>query len=199
MLLYKIAVIILKPICYFLFRINITGKENMPEGACLVCANHTSAIDPVVLAVGVGHRVQFRFMAKQELFKNKLFAWFLNKIGIIPVNRETVDLATIRSSLKVLKGGERLMMFPEGTRIREENASSENVKMGAGMLATRADVPIVPVYISGNKGVFRKTYIVIGKPMQAVSNPELSHNENYMNISVEVFEEILRLGRERNK
>ncbi len=199
MLLYKIAVIILKPICYLLFRINITGKENMPEGACIVCANHTSAIDPVVLAVGVGHRMPFRFMAKKEIFKNKIFAWFLNKIGIIPVNRDTVDLATIRSSLKVLKDGERLMMFPEGTRIREENASRDNVKMGAGMLAARAKVPIVPVYISGNKGVFRKTYIVIGEPVQAVSDPELSHNENYMNTSLAVFDEILRLGRERKQ
>lgn len=196
MLLYKIAVAILKPICYFLFRIKISGKENIPDGAAIVCANHTSMLDPVVLAVGAGPGTQFRFMAKQEIFKNKLFAWLLYKIGVIPVNRESTDLSTIRTCLKVLKNGERLMMFPEGTRISEENEDRENVKMGVGMIAARANVPIVPVYISGNKGVFKKTRIVIGEAIAPVTSKG-SNNENYMSTALAVFDEIMRLKQEK--
>ena len=193
MLLYKVAVAILKPICFILFRIKITGKENLPEGPAVVCANHTSMLDPVVLAIGVGSGVQFHFMAKREIFKNKLLAWLLGKVGAIPVNREAVDLATIRSSLKVLKDGGKLMVFPEGTRIKEENARRENVKMGVGMIASRANVPLIPVYISGNKGLFKKSIIIIGKAIEPLRNSE-SGNENYMNTALAVFDEIMRLG-----
>ena len=194
--LYKAAVAVLTPIVQLLFWVKVTGKENIPQGAALVCANHTSFLDPVVLAIGVGLKIPFRFMAKRELFKNKLFAAFLRKIGVIPVNREAVDLATIRASLKVLKDGDRLMMFPEGTRIPEEKACRENVKMGAGMLASRAKVPIIPVYISGKKRVFCRTRIVIGRAMQAMEDANASNNENYMNTAMAVFDEIMRLGRE---
>ncbi len=196
MLLYKIAVAILKPIFCFLFRIKVSGKENLPDGAVVVCANHTSWLDPVVLAVGVGPRKQFRFMAKQEIFKNKMLAWLLHKIGVIPVNRESTDLSTIRTCLKVLKNGERLMMFPEGTRISEEKAHRENVKMGVGMIAARANAPILPVYISGNKGILRKTRIVIGKPMMPITSKG-SNNENYISTALAVFDEIMRLKQEK--
>lgn len=192
MILYKIAVAILKPIFCFLFRIKTTGKENIPDGAAVVCANHTSWLDPVVLAAGVGPRKHFRFMAKQEIFKNKIFAWLLHKIGVIPVNRENTDLSTIRTCLKVLKNGEKLMMFPEGTRISEEKADRENVKVGVGMIAARANAPIVPIYISGNKRLFKKTRIVIGKPMMPITSKG-SNNENYMETALAVFDEIMRL------
>lgn len=186
----------LTPIVKLLFRLKVKGKENIPEGPVIVCANHTSFLDPVVLAIGVGKKIPLRFMAKKELFSNKILLPILNAIGAIPVNRETVDLATIRSSLNVLKQGDKLMLFPEGTRIREENASRENVKMGAGMLAARAGVNVVPVYISGNKGIFRRTDIIIGKPMSPITSFE-NKNDNYMNTAYAVFDEILRLGKER--
>lgn len=196
MLLYKIAVAILKPIFCFLFRIKVTGKENLPDDAAVVCANHTSWLDPVVLAVGVGPRKQFRFMAKQEIFENKILAWLLHKIGVIPVNRENTDLSTIRTCLKTLKNGEKLMMFPEGTRISEEKADRVNVKVGVGMIAARANAPIVPVYISGNKGMFKKTRIVIGNPMMSITSKG-SNNENYLSTALAVFDEIMRLKQEK--
>ena len=194
MLTYKILVFLLKPVFAFLCRIKVTGKENIPEGAAIICANHTSLLDPIVLAVGVGYKTHIHFMAKRELFKNKILGAILKKIGVIPVNREAVDLQTIRGSLKVLKEGKKLMLFPEGTRIPEKDAKRENVKMGAGMLAARSQAPIVPVYIPGNKGLFKKTHIIIGKPMQAVSG-EKTGNGEYMNTALAVFDEIMNLGK----
>ncbi len=196
MLLYKIAVAVLKPIFCFLYRIKTTGKENISDGAAIVCANHTSWLDAIVLAVGVGPGKPFRFMAKQEIFSNKIFAWLFHKIGVIPVNRENTDLSTIRTCLKVLKNGEKLMMFPEGTRISEEKADRENVKVGVGMIATRANAPIIPVYISGDKCLFKKTSVVIGKPMMPITSKG-SNNENYMSTALAVFDEIMRLKQEK--
>ena len=194
MIVYKIAAVILKPIFYLLFVMRVRGKENIPDGAAIVSCNHTSLLDPVILGIAFGARHPLRFMAKKELFNNKLFGAVLRCIGVFPVDRESVDLATIRTSLQVLKNGDKLMMFPEGKRVFEEDESRENVKMGVGMIASRANVPIVPVYISGNKRLFHRTRIVIGKPIEPVRS-EATHNENYMSTALKVFDQILSLGK----
>ena len=112
-MLYKVLVTILYPVFMLLYRIKVIGKENLPEGPAVLCANHSTMLDPVLIAVGVTPRHLLGFMAKKEIFTNKILAAFFRAVGAFPVDREAADLATIRSSLSVLKEGKKLLLFPD--------------------------------------------------------------------------------------
>ena len=198
MVLYRVAAFLLKPVFYFLFRISARGRENIPDGAAIVCCNHTSLLDPVVLGLVFGYKYPVRFMAKKELFQIKFFGGLIRSLGAFPVNRESADLATIRTSISILKAGEKLMMFPEGKRVFEEDETRENVKMGVGLIAAKAKVPIIPVYISGNKRLFRRTWVSIGEAM-VPDYENAKGNEAYMGIALSVFDRILELGQHCKK
>lgn len=147
--------IILYPLVY-------TGRENIPEGPAMVCANHSSNADPILISYAVGLKNMMHFMAKIELFRIPLLGRILTAMGSFAVDRGNNDMVAVRTAMRYLKSGEKVMIFPEGTRVRESDAVAG--KAGAVRLAMRLRVPIVPVYITSNKKLFRKTYINIGKP-----------------------------------
>lgn len=194
-MLYKVLVTILAPIFRLLYRIKVTGIEQMPDGAAVVCCNHTSLLDPVLLALGLGARIPLCFMAKKELFQNRLFGGFLRAVHAFPVDRGNVELATIRHSIGLLKDGKKLGIFPEGRRILpdEEVDGTEGVKTGVAMIAMRANAPIVPVYLTRRKRMFSKHSIIIGKPIMPEKR-EGGTAENYQRIATEAFQAILDLG-----
>lgn len=143
-------------------RWKVIGTENIPEtGGVVVVSNHASNLDPVILGCALTRQVHF--MAKVELFKFRLMAVFLRCMGSFPVNREKSDRNAIRTALELLQAGKIIGIFPEGTR----NKSGELIKphIGAAMLAIKADVPILPVAISGNEGLFNKIIVNIGEPV----------------------------------
>jgi len=190
---YKIVVTILYPIFKLLFRMKVLGRENIPEGASVVCVNHTSMADPIFIALAFGNKEKFAFMSKKELFKNPILKWFLTSVGAFPVDRGAADLGTIRSSISALKAGKKLLIFPEGTRVKGGTSNSDEVKNGVAMIALRASVPMLPVYLSTKKKIFGRTYIVIGKPVFPEKR-EGTSSENYKRISTEVFDSILAMG-----
>jgi len=194
-MLYKTLVAMLTPIFRLLYRIKVTGIENLPDGAAVVCCNHTSLLDPVLLAVGFGHKIPLCFMAKKELFQNRLFGGFLRAVYAFPVDRGNVELATIRHSIGLLKDGKKLGIFPEGRRVGpdEEVSATEGVKTGVAMIAMRANAPIVPVYLTRRKRMFCKHSIIIGKPI-IPEKREGGTAENYQRIATEAFQAILDLG-----
>lgn len=147
--------IILYPLVY-------TGRENIPEGPAMVCANHSSNADPILISYAVGLKNMMHFMAKIELFRIPLLGRILTAMGSFAVDRGNNDMVAVRTAMRYLKSGEKVMIFPEGTRVRESDAVAG--KAGAVRLALRLRVPIVPVYITSNKRLFRKTYVNIGKP-----------------------------------
>ena len=100
---------------YFGYR--IIGRENIPEGGCVVCPNHIQLSDPPFAAVALSHRTPLRLMAKKELFQgNKLFAWLIAALGAFPVDREGADITAIKTALSSVKAGQKLIIFPQGTR-----------------------------------------------------------------------------------
>ena len=159
---YRIAVFVLRPLVLLLFPTRAIGRENIPAGGALLCINHASAWDPVLVVVKLSGRTPLRFMAKQELFQNPILAWLLRKVGAFPVNRGGNDIQAIKTALKSLQEGAKLVVFPEGTRVEQEGEAS--AKGGVVMLATRAGVPMVPVYCGGKKRLFRPTTVVFGAP-----------------------------------
>ncbi len=194
-MLYKTLVAILAPIFRTLYRLKVTGVENVPAGAAVVCCNHTSLLDPVLLAVGFGYKIPLCFMGKKELFQNRLLGWFFRKVHAFPVDRGNVELVTIRHSINLLKEGNKLGIFPEGRRVLpdEESDGTEGVKTGVAMIAMRANAPIVPVYLTRRKKLFRKHSLIIGTPI-VPEKREGGTAENYQRIATEAFQAILDLG-----
>ena len=169
--------------------IRAVGRENLPEeGGVLLCGNHTSMSDPLCVVFAVGRRPQCRVMAKIELLRIPVLGFLLKKAGIIGVKRGKADVGAIKESLKALKGGEKLLLFPEGTRVAEgEEGSAHN---GAAMLATRTGVPIVPVYIPRKKKWFRRTTVVFGQPFTPEFAGRRPTPEDYARISAQVLTRI---------
>lgn len=138
------------------------GKENIPKGPCIIASNHTSNLDAVLLAV---HTWEKKFyLAKKELFKNKLFGSFLKTVGAIEIDRQSTDVGAIKNCMRVLKNGKKLVIFPEGTRNHNDDMQLGQVKHGVSMFAIKAKVPIVPMFIAKQPRFWRKNKVVIGQP-----------------------------------
>jgi len=172
---YTFILCLIRPFFCLFYPYRVSGRENRPEGAAIVCANHTSLIDPIYLAIAFGSKHQLRFMAKKELSKVPLVGWILGKAGIFYVDRNHNDIDAIRTAMKALKDGSKIMMFPEGTRVAEDEAVA--AKTGSVRLAVKLGVPIVPVYVPGNKKLFRRLHVVIGEPYFIERETELNSDE----------------------
>ncbi len=191
--MFKFIYAVAGPFFRLLYRIKVTGKENIPESPVVVCANHTALWDPIFLCLAFGIKQKWAFMAKMELFKIPVLSWILKKVDAIPVNRGSTDISTLRTAISSLTSGRSLMIFPEGTRTDGETDASA-AKTGAAMIACRAKVDMLPVFVSTKKHIFGKVNVIIGKPIKAEA--EGSGNAKYKALVENVFGEILRLGGE---
>ncbi len=188
--------VVLKVLRWFvnaIFRIEVVNSENLPKnGSCVVCLNHISAWDPLVVGMSLNREV--RFLAKRELMKIPLVGWFLKTIGTIPIKRGASDIGAIKASLKVLKDGEVLGIFPTGTRDRVHKDAK--VKSGAALIAVKAESPVVPIHIITDYKLFKPVKIVIGNPIdlnKKIVNKRPTQEE-LAAASSEIYESILSLG-----
>ena len=172
------------------------GRENIPEGGALICANHTRASDPFFIVFAFGLKNRVCAMAKAELMRIPVIGFILKKVGVFGIDRGKADVGAIKTAMKRLKSGEKMIMFPEGTRVAEESLDHE-AKTGVAMLALRTGVPIVPIYIPGKKVWFGRTPVVIGKPYypQAPDGHKPTQ-EDYHAISDDLMNRILALAKE---
>ena len=145
-----------------LYPTKVIGKKNLPKGSCIIASNHTSNLDALVFALNTWEKKYY--LAKKELFKKKFNAFFLKKFGAIKIDRQTSDVSAIKNSLKVLKNGKKLVIFPEGTRVNNENMELGQVKQGVSMFAIKAKTQIVPMFLYRRPKMFRRNKIFIGKP-----------------------------------
>ena len=146
---------------WLLYPTRVKKFAKIPKGKCVFVVNHRSNIDPLIM-VNLLWREQ-HLIAKKELYKNKVLAFFLRKMKTIPIDREKVELTTIKQSLKVLKDEKILTVFPEGTRNKTKNVLGE-IKEGAGLFAIKAGAPVVPVWIKKKPKPFCLNTIYIGEP-----------------------------------
>ena len=180
----------LGPLLKIFFPLHIRGLENIPEGGAMVCANHSSMLDPLLIALAFGSNEHLRFMAKKELFTVPVVGKVITGAEAFPVDRGNNDLSAIRTALRFLKGGCKVMLFPEGTRVSADDAVA--AKNGAISLASRTGVPLVPVYLGREKRLFRKTELVIGEPYLLGRIPR----EEYEMRAGELMDKIYGLGTE---
>lgn len=129
----------------------------------LIICNHLTNVDAVYI---FQYFYEKKFtLAKKELFENKIMGFFYRCVGGFPIARGKVDLSAIKTSLTHLKNGNKLVVFPEGTR-NKENEDLQGVKNGSAMLALKAKVPILPLHIEKRAKIFRRNKIVVGKPFE---------------------------------
>lgn len=159
---YNVVVNLAYVLFNILYRFKVTGEENIPkEGNLVLCSNHRNNLDPVLISVMFPRKISW--MGKRELFKNKVLAYLIRKVGAFPVNRDEVDISAIKNALRVLKENRVLGIFPEGTRV--DTIDLDRAKAGASLLAVRSKSPVLPVYIESNYKFFSKVNIYIGEPL----------------------------------
>ena len=129
----------------------------------IIMANHRSFADPMALAIKV-KRYEIRFIGKRELAHGRLKSWLFSGLHMILVSRHATDMAAMRQCMQTLKEGHILGIFPEGTRHQPE--MMQEVESGTAIIALRARVPLLPVYIDGKIRPFHITHIYYGKPME---------------------------------
>ena len=152
------------------------GEENIPEkGAFILAANHISALDPVMIISRCPRTLHF--MAKDELFKNPVFASFLKKMNVFPVKRQTSDKRALKFAKRIISSGWVLGIFPEGSRIKD--ASPKMAKNGVSYLAAKTKADVLPVSIykaPGGRKLRPQITIRFGK---LIKNSELGFSEEY--------------------
>jgi 1-acyl-sn-glycerol-3-phosphate acyltransferase len=159
------------------WRSTVEGSEHIPTtGPFILAPVHRSNIDTPLLCQVTGRRV--RYMGKDTMWKFGFSAFFFNSLGGFPVHRGEPDRQALRTSEEVLRGGEPLVMFPEGTR--QSGPIVEHVFDGVAYVALRTGVPIVPVGIGGSAGAMPKgakmikpvkVHLVVGRPIEVKAPP----------------------------
>lgn len=191
---FRIFYAILWPIYNLIHPIKVVGRENVPREGCLLCGNHTRYSDPLFILFALGRKDHPYIMGKAELFQNPILGWILTKAGVIAVDRGKSDIKAIKESLRVLKDGKKLLMFPEGTRIKEGDDDQE-AKTGAAMLAARTGAPLVPVWVPARLGWFKRTTVTFGPAYYpALPTDRKANSEDYRLIADELMGHIKALG-----
>jgi 1-acyl-sn-glycerol-3-phosphate acyltransferase len=189
---YRFCFKLVNPFIRFFRPFSVAGSENMIKGAALVCSNHSAMIDPFLIALAFGVDSHTHVIAKIELFRIPVISAILWKLGMIPVDRSIRDVASIKSSLTCLKKGEKVVVFPEGTRASEHDAG--NAKNGAVKLAEHSGVPIIPVFVPRRKPFFIRKRIVFGTPYFIYKTDSKRTVEDYTKLTEDLMNKIQALG-----
>ncbi|GAF24420.1 MULTISPECIES: lysophospholipid acyltransferase family protein [Shouchella] len=188
MKLYRFGQAVCRFVLRLLFKVEIRGKEHIPsEGGVLLCSNHISNFDPPLLGAFI-HR-QVRYMAKKELFDKKGIGKLLKGLGAFPVKRGGSDRESLRTALRILKEGDMVGLFPEGTR--SKTGEIGNGLAGAGFFAGKSDAYVIPCVIIGPYQFRKRVILAYGEPidMEAYRQQRVSAQE----ITDTIMTEIQRL------
>ena len=165
---YLLGGVLSWPLIALPFRLRSHGMENLPDGGYVLAANHTSNLDPWPLGMPLFPRRQLRFMAKSELFKPVL-AQIITAGGAFPVRRGEGDLEAIERAVELVRAGEIVVMFPEGTRRKKGLRKKHRARAhtGAARIALMAEAPLVPAGIKGTDRIARlgPLRVAYGKPV----------------------------------
>ena len=178
--------------CKIYYRAEINGLENIPkEGPLIFCGNHRTYLDPPLMVVTAKRAM--RFLAKEELYKNKFLSFLGWVFEAIPVKRDEKDITAIKESLKALKNGQCIALFPEGTRNGLEKG--EKTKDGVAFFAVRSGAKVVPCGIKGGTKGNRKVTITYGKPLDYSKYKGEKDKEILDKITKEIMDDIIKLAK----
>ena len=180
----------------FFHSFRTSGTDNLPPGPLILAPNHASYLDPPATGCGL-FRVTY-YLARHTLFKPPIASWLLPSIGSIPVNQNSPGPSSLKNIFEVFKNKGTLVLFPEGQRTFDGNL--RKAEPGIGMIAARANVPVVPVHIIGSREAmprngswhpFRPIRVVYGKPMRFSGDPK--NREDFQKFADEIMSAISKL------
>jgi 1-acyl-sn-glycerol-3-phosphate acyltransferase len=181
--------------CKLYCRLSIRGREHIPaEGGVILACNHVSNLDPIVL--GVGSQRHVGFMAKRELFAVPFLGRLLKLLLVIPLKRESADRSAIKESIRRLRQGHVVALFPEGTRVKPEEVVA--AKAGVGFLAQTLGVPVIPAYIRGTDAAWPRGAVFPRPHTVAITFGEriaIDASATYAEAAEQVMASIRRLSR----
>lgn len=164
MSLYGFGRVVIKGFFSLFYRLKINGVENIPDEneRFIICSNHKSNLDPPL--VGLSMPFPIGFMAKEELFKFKPFGALITKLGAFPIRRGRSDFGALRGAIHMTESGRHIVIFPEGGRSHGDRLRKG--KMGAAMVAVKANASILPIGIEGSYKPFSRLTVNIGRPIE---------------------------------
>lgn len=187
---YDVAKVIVKGFIHLIYRYRVVGAEHIPqEGGYMVCSNHRSDLDPILIGLAIPHHLTF--MAKQQLFKIPGFGALIRSLGAFPVVRNTADMSAIKASFKILRSGGVLTMFPEGGRSKD--GKLRKFKQGAGLISCKTGAKILPACILGTYRPFAKMRVVFGEPIDPAAFESLTDDEKSKAVNAALHEAISSL------
>lgn len=176
----------------------VEGMEKLPKSGVLLCPNHSSNWDPVLLGLKLPVNYRLHVMAKEELFKNPILGWIIRKLGAFPVSRGNNDINTVRTSMQAIKDGDNLLIFPEGTVIRNGvgyvDGLPAHAKAGVAMIGVRTGAVLVPVFMDGEKKLFHRTRIIFGDPYEPNYTGRRGTSEEMQKIADDILAAAYALG-----
>lgn len=163
------------------------------RGGALIAANHTSFADPFIVGDTFWYRRLF-FLVAEAVMVGKLRVAALTGAGAIKINRYETDLEAIKRSVQILKEGQLLSVFPQGSIHKNEGVEADQMKSGVVLLALQANVPIIPMYIQPRKHWYQRWVVVIGQPILPRDHitKKIPSTGDIANLTKIVFEEMNR-------
>lgn len=184
--LCRLALLLTHPVYH------VRGRENLPEGPYVLCCNHSSGSDPFWVIFAVRPKKVFRFLAKIEFSRMPVVGALMHAFGVIFVDRGHHDTAAVDRAIADIRSGDQLMIFPEGTRVKP--GRHVPAKCGAIQMAAACGVPVVPMYLTQDKRLFRPLYAVIGKPYYPIPVGETRSREEMKALAAELMAHIYEMG-----
>ena len=176
----------------------IEGRENVPPGGVLIVSNHVSFMDPTTVGWAVAREIYY--LGRKSLFKPPFWSWFLPMCNVLPIDRDGHDITGLRRIIKMLKQRHGVMLFPEGTR--SPDGTIQAAEPGAGLIALKAGVPILPVRVFGTfeslsrhtkRLQFHPIRVVIGQPYLPTIPEGKRDKEMYGPVAQEMMDRIAAL------
>ncbi len=188
--MYRFLVSIVSVLVKLIYRVKINGIENLKDDQpFIISANHIHIFDPVILATLT--KRQIFFLSKKELFEKKLFAKFFGKLGVIPIDRDNTDIKAIKSCFRVIRDGNILGIFPEGTRVKTVDIN--NMKKGVALIALKNKVNILPIHIEGTYRIFSKITVDIYSMIEINNFENMEDSEAIDKLTEELFNQIYQV------
>ena len=181
-----------------LFPATVEGLDRLPRNGVLLCPNHSSNWDPILVALRLPVNYRLHIMAKVDLFKNPILAWILRRLGAFPVSRGSSDIQSVKTAMQAIKSGDNLLIFPEGTTIHNGigyvDGLPAHAKAGVAVIGVRTGATLVPVFVDGPKKPFRRTRIIFGEPYTPVYTGRHGTSEEMQKIADDILTAAYALG-----
>ncbi|MFA6730062.1 MAG: lysophospholipid acyltransferase family protein [Eubacteriales bacterium] len=191
MKLYKFYKAILNYPYKLIYRVKVEGRENEPPPPYIVCGNHSSYSDPVLVTVVLKELPVW--LGKKDLLKHAFMRFIYKTVGAIPIKREGLDTLALHKCIDAIKEGKTVGIFPQGTRIRNIDPSPEQAHAGLALIAGITKATVLPISIVTKKrrpSAFRRTKIIIHKPIGYEEYSAISEKPTKQEITNYIFEKV---------